>query len=145
MTIEAAEAQWLATTQPKTLRLGVFDDAEIEVRRHPSYPGAVCSLDFGCFTGLDGNRHDDRRCLWLSYITSEVPGQGRMLLRWLKAFAAEHGLYIAATPSAVTPEGWSPNRPCDLCPKPARAQCNLVRGRAGRVRHLNGKGHTRTN
>jgi hypothetical protein len=95
-------AQWVS---PKPLRRSIH------------FPGALASLSFGGYMGLDNKWVDHDRVVWLEMIVSDVPGDGGRLLKALKINCGRCDLSLVGEPCALQPRDWAADRKWDHKPE----------------------------
>jgi hypothetical protein len=107
---------WERSSTPEDFYFLLWD-VPMPLRRSTKIPGALASLAFGKFKGLDGGWVDDDNVVWLGMITSDVPGDGGRLLDALKRCCIRYNLALVGDPVGLQPRDWSADRKWDGRPE----------------------------
>ncbi|WP_414815599.1 hypothetical protein [Rhizobium sp. IY2] len=103
---------WQRSSIPEDFYFAHWDVPKA-LRRSTKILGALASLTFGKYKGLDGKWVDDDKVVWLEMITSDVPGDGGRLLDALKRACGRCDLLLVGEPVGLKPRDWAADRKWD--------------------------------
>lgn len=115
-TLLAFKDDWEQSSTPEQFYFELWD-APTELRRSIKIPGALASLKFGKYKGLDGKWVDHDKVIWLGMIASDVSGHGGRLLDAIKLNCGRRGLVLVGDPVGPKPRDWAGDRRWDADPK----------------------------
>jgi len=117
LTLQQFEDLWIAQSTPEEVYFNIFPNQPVTLRRSHHVRGALASLEFGAYQGLDGKWVADQRAVWLNMIMSDVVGDGGHLLDALTRMCGRARVVLIGQPNAMKPRGWDTSRPFDHAPE----------------------------
>lgn len=110
--LKIAEKMWLDTSQEEKFFFQRYPEPS-SLRRSTKFPGALASLKFGEYQGMDNKWITNERAVWLGMIVSDSRGSGGQLLNALTRVFTRLGLSLIGTPTPLKPRDWDGSRPFD--------------------------------